>query len=158
MAFLTVHDLAPFAPELDAEKAQHMIEDASAMAVLAAPCLGADPSTLSEGKLAAVRAIIRGAVLRWNEAGTGALQAQTVGPFGQTLDTRQNRRGMFWPSEIADLQGICNEGSPGGAFSIDTGSTSTVVHADICAVNFGALYCSCGAVLTAGLPLYEYDV
>ncbi len=41
------------------------------------------------------------------------------------------------------------------AFSIDTTPTTTVIHADICALNFGALYCSCGAVLTGLFPLYE---
>jgi hypothetical protein len=41
------------------------------------------------------------------------------------------------------------------AFSVDTVALATVVHADICALRFGALYCSCGAILTASLPLYE---
>ena len=40
-----------------------------------------------------------------------------------------------------------------GAFSIDTVGCATV-HADICALNFGASYCSCGADI-AGWPLYE---
>ena len=106
MAFLTTDDLLPFAT-IDEAKAQAMIDDAEAMAVLAAPCIAAVGFTNS----AAVKAILRGAVLRWNEAGTGALQAQTAGPFGQTLDTRQERRGMFWPSEITQLQGLCSSGS-----------------------------------------------
>jgi len=72
-----------------------------------------------------------------------------------TLDTRQQRRGMFWPSEIEQLQDLCKGSEVSGAFSIDTVPTFGVVHADICAINFGALYCSCGAVLTQGLPLYE---
>lgn len=41
-----------------------------------------------------------------------------------------------------------------GIFSIDTVST-TFAHADICALNFGAIYCSCGAILTGSYPLYE---
>jgi len=102
MAFLTVDDLTPFAP-IDSAKAAAMIEDAEAMAVLAAPCISAADFTNS----AAVKAILRGAVLRWNEAGTGALSAQAAGPFSQTLDTRQERRGMFWPSEIVALQNLC---------------------------------------------------
>ena len=106
VSFLTLDDLTPFV-SIDDAKALAMIEDAEAMAVLAAPCITADGFTQS----AAVRAILRGAVIRWNEAGSGALQAQTAGPFGQTLDTRQERRGMFWPSEIAQLQGLCATGS-----------------------------------------------
>jgi len=106
MTFLTPEDLAPFAT-IDPVKAQAMIDDAEAMAVLAAPCITAD----GFAHAAAVKALLRGAVLRWNEAGTGALQAQTAGPFGQTLDTRQERRGMFWPSEIAQLQAFCASGT-----------------------------------------------
>jgi hypothetical protein len=108
MAFLEPSDLAPFA-DIDATKAQAMIDDAEAMAVLVAPCIAADNF---EGT-AAVRAILRGAVLRWNDSGSGALQAQTAGPFGQTLDTRQERRGMFWPSDIEQLQNVC--GALGGS-------------------------------------------
>lgn len=109
--FLTVDDLAPFAT-IEATKAEAMIEDAEAMAVLAAPCITGDGFAYGS----AVRAILRGAVLRWNDAGTGALQAQQAGPFGQTLDTRQERRGMFWPSEIVALQGLCAD-AQGGVYS-----------------------------------------
>lgn len=109
--FLAVDDLAPFAT-IDAAKADAMIEDAEAMALLAAPCIAAVDFAYG----AAVKAILRGAVLRWNEAGTGALQAQNAGPFGQTLDTRQERRGMFWPSEITALQGLC-VGAEGGTYT-----------------------------------------
>lgn len=109
--FLSVDDLEPFAA-IAASKAEAMIEDAEAMALLAAPCIG----TADFAHAGAVRAILRGAVLRWNEAGSGALQAQTAGPFGQTLDTRQERRGMFWPSEIVALQGLCAN-AQGGTYS-----------------------------------------
>ena len=49
------------------------------------------------------------------------------------------------------LLGLASGG--GQAFGIDLVST-TVTHADICALNLGALYCSCGADI-AGFPLYE---
>lgn len=110
--FLSVADLEPFAA-IDAVKAEAMIEDAEAMALLAAPCIAAEGFAHS----AALRAILRGAVLRWNEAGTGALQSQNAGIFGQTLDTRQERRGMFWPSEIVQLQGLCAN-AQGGTYSV----------------------------------------
>jgi hypothetical protein len=42
-----------------------------------------------------------------------------------------------------------------GAFAVDTVGTQITQHADICALRFGALYCSCGAVLTMLFPLYE---
>lgn len=112
MAFLTTDDLAPFAT-IDTAKAQAMIDDAEAMAVLAAPCITALDFTNG----AAVKAILRGAVLRWNDAGSGALQAKTSGPFSETYDNRQERRGMFWPSEIVQLQSLC-AGAEGGIYSV----------------------------------------
>lgn len=109
--FLAPEDLAPFAT-IEATKAEAMIEDAEAMAVLAAPCIAQGGASD-----AAVKAILRGAVIRWNEAGSGALSAQNAGPFGQTIDTRQERRGMFWPSEIVALQNLCAS-SQGGSYTV----------------------------------------
>lgn len=153
MAFLVVGDLTPFA-SIDADKAQEMIDDATAIAVLAAPCLAEDD--LTDPQMAATKAVLRGAILRWNDTGSGALTQQSAGPFAQSIDSRQQRRGMFWPSEIEQLQAICSggDGSP-GAFSIDTAPSCDVIHADICSLRFGGLYCSCGAFLTGLYPLYE---
>ena len=109
--FLSVDDLAPFAT-IEATKAEAMIEDAEAMAVLAAPCITGE----SFANPIAVKAILRGAILRWNEAGTGALSTQQAGPYGMSLDTRQERRGMFWPSELTQLQGLC--GTSAGVYSV----------------------------------------
>lgn len=115
---LTTDDLAPFAT-IDDTKAQEMINDALGLASLAAPCL-ATPDNLTPIQAAAAKAILRGAVLRWNESGVGAVATQTMGPMSVMLDTKQPRRSMFWPSEIADLQKVCKGGSDGGAFSVDT--------------------------------------
>ena len=104
---ITVADLTPFSPNIDEAKAQAMIDDALALAARVAPCINDDSFAYPE----AAKAILRGAILRWDEAGTGALQAQTAGPFGQTIDTRQQRRGMFWPSEISDLIALCSSSS-----------------------------------------------
>lgn len=109
--FLDVSDLEPFAT-IEVAKATAMIEDAEAMALLAAPCISAEGFAYGT----AVKAILRGAILRWNEAGTGALQSQNAGIFGQTIDTRQERRGMFWPSEIVALQSLCVDAT-GGVYS-----------------------------------------
>ncbi len=78
----------------------------------------------------------------------------TTGPFGKTF--AGDTPGGLWLTD--DERGLlsASETQPGGAFAIDTVSTSTaIVHADICAINFGATYCSCGAILTQGWPLYE---
>lgn len=47
----------------------------------------------------------------------------------------------------------------GGAFSVDMAAGYELSpHADICSLNFGATYCSCGASLTNLMyPLYELD-
>lgn len=159
--FIESFDLMPFA-DIEPEKALAMIDDAEATAILAAPCLATittapvgetpDALALRTAKIAAIKAILRGAILRWNDAGSGAMQSQTVGPFGQTLDTRIQRRGMFWPSELDQLQSMCS--SESGAFSIDTLGCDSI-HQPWCSLAFGATYCSCGADI-AGWPLYEY--
>ena len=148
--FITTDDLAPFAT-ITTAKALAMIDDAEAMALLTAPCLS--DLALDDPKRAAARAIIRGAILRWHDAGSGAVQQTQVGPFGQSIDTRQTRRAMFWPSEIEQLQRLCASGSTGKAFDIDTTSTS-VLHLPWCSLYFGATYCSCGVDI-AGEPIYE---
>jgi hypothetical protein len=147
---LTPADLVPFA-SIDPVKAQAMIDDAMALAARIAPCIMLADFQFS----AAARAILRAAVLRWNEAGVAASTSQQAGPFG--VGTTSARKSMFWPSEITDLQGLCSSGggAGGGAFSINTLPTKSFNHSDICALVFGALYCSCGANLTLSDPLWE---
>jgi hypothetical protein len=159
--FIEAFDLDPFAT-IEPVKAEAMIADAEASAILTAPCLAtlnttpagetADALALRTAKLGAVKAVLRGAILRWNDAGSGAVQAQTVGPFGQTLDTRVQRRGMFWPSELDQLRAMCASSSS-GVFNIDTLGADTI-HMPWCNLMFGATYCSCGADI-AGYPIYE---
>lgn len=99
---ITPDDLRPFA-DIDATKAEAMIDDALAMAAVAAPCI------LSAGfeHAAAAKAIIRGAILRWHDASSGAITQQSAGPFQVTVDSNTRRNGMFWPSEIVDLGKLC---------------------------------------------------
>lgn len=145
---LTPDDLNPFLDSpIPVERAVLMIEDAIAIAATVAPCIATDAFT----KVSAAKAIIRGAILRWHIAGNGSTTTQQAGSFSQTMSTP--RKGMFWPSEITDLQALCSTGGS-GAFSIDTVGTGSI-HADICSLGFGATYCSCGADLTLGYPLYE---
>lgn len=129
-----------------------MIDDAEARALLAAPCL-AVPGDLTEDQRKAVKAILRGALMRWSDAGTGVVQSESSGTLSTTVDTTIVRRGLFWPSEVAELQKICSDGQSGKVFAVDTAGFGPV-HADACSVNFGAAYCSCGADI-AGFPLWE---
>jgi hypothetical protein len=145
---LTPEDLEPFA-DIDVAKASAMIDDAVAMAARVAPCI-LEPEFEHD---AAAKAILRGAVLRWNEAGQGAVTQRGAGPFQESIDTRTVRKTMFWPSEIADLQRLCAEQGSGGAFAVDTVPIRAEVHAETCDLRFGADQCSCGAVL-AGFPLW----
>lgn len=102
-SLITVDDLTPFA-DIPQAKAEAMIADALAMASRVAPCITATDFAYPD----AAKAILRGAILRWHDAGSGAFQSQTAGPFGVQVDTRQQRRSMFWPSEINDLQALCD--------------------------------------------------
>ncbi|WP_187776347.1 hypothetical protein [Antrihabitans cavernicola] len=119
IAFDIDADLRPFIEDIENAKALLMIEDALATASVAAPCILEDGFKYP----AAAKAIIRGAILRWAESGTGAKSqvSDTAGQFGhtETLDTRQVRRAMFYPTEITDLQKLCKS-SRGKAFTIDT--------------------------------------
>ncbi|MBF6363207.1 hypothetical protein IU447_24120 [Nocardia farcinica] len=150
--FIGATDLAPFAT-IDAAKAAAMIADAEAMATNAAPCIS--EADFPAAKKAVVKAILRAAILRWNDTGSGAKTSMSALAFSQTIDTTNPRKGLFWPSEIEQLQNLCKTAETGGAFNVDTIPASLVAHAETCALVFGASYCSCGAELTGGIPLYE---
>lgn len=153
MALITPEDIAPFA-DIPENMLAAMIADVSAMAVLVAPCLG-DEAALEPAQLAAAKAVLRGAILRWNDSGNGAFQSQTAGPFTVQMDTRQQRRGAFWPSEIEQLQDVCSDGTSGGAFAVDTVPVGGVIHSPTCSIYFSSTWgCSCGADI-AGYPINE---
>lgn len=52
-----------------------------------------------------------------------------------------------------DLLGLTR--TSGKAFSLDTAGVATSIHRDICNLNLGANWCSCGADI-AGFPIYEH--
>lgn len=112
---ITPEDLYPFA-DIPEAKAQAMIADAIAMAARVAPCIIEDDFTYS----AAAKAIIRSAILRRNDSGSGAVSQVGAGSFQQSFDNRQPHRGLFWPSEIEDLQGLCSSTPRGRAYEVDT--------------------------------------
>ena len=145
---ITPDDLAPFAT-IEPAKAQAMIDDALARASLVAPCILSDDFA----QAGAAKAIIRGAILRWNDAGTGAFSHDQAGPFGVTIDTRVDRKGMFLASELDELRALCPGGSS-KAFTIDTAPGSGPHHAPWCSLAFGATYCSCGADLSGAGPIF----
>lgn len=121
--YLQPADLTPFA-DIPEAKAAEMIADAEAWAVVAAPCLATSDFQADTSMSAAARAVLRQAILRWHDAGAGAVTQTVSGPHSQSVDTRQTRKGMFWPSEISQLRDLCatftGASTSGKAFSIDT--------------------------------------
>lgn len=141
----------------NAELVDTMVAGVNAKASRVAPCLVDTTTPPNPDQIAEAKLVLIGAVKRWVEAGAGALQSQTVGPFGMSVDTRQKSSGFnLWPSEIKQLQEICSNGTDNsaGAFSITPAAGTNANHAPWCAINFGANYCSCGADL-AGYPIFE---
>lgn len=154
---ITVTDL-PTAIQSE-EMVADMIAGANAKASRVAPCLTWDGTVTdqpapSADQVAEAKLVLLGAVKRWAEAGSGAFQSQTAGPFGVSVDTRQRGGFNLWPSEITDLQAICSTGTTGRqAWSMDTSPASSA-HLPWCSLSMGAAYCSCGADI-AGYPIYE---
>lgn len=153
---VTPDDLKPFA-DIPPDKAQAMCDDAMALAAMYAPCI-LDPRFEYE---AAATAIIRGAILRWNAADTGAITAQTAGPFSVQVDSGVRRNGMYTPTEIEQLQALCADPNAqsgvGTAWGYDTVPPAGPQHAEICCKTFFANHeCTCGANLTKnGQPLWD---
>ena len=149
---ITVEDL-PVSVQ-SAELVDTLVAGANAKASRVAPCLSSTDPEPTADQLAEAVLILVGAVKRWAESGSGALQQQTAGPFSQTLDTRQRPGFNLWPSEIEQLQAICAT-EKAGAFSIDTAPESSI-HLAWCSQSMGAAYCSCGVDI-AGVPIFELD-
>lgn len=98
-----------------------MVAGANAKASRVAPCLVATDPPPSDEALDEAKLILLGAIKRWVEAGSGAWQSQTAGPFSAVQDTRQRTGFNLWPSEIQQLQDICASGFAGAqAFEVDT--------------------------------------
>lgn len=150
---LTLDDLpSSISSRIGADELDIMLAGANAKAARVAPCLvdGTD-AVRAEARL-----VLLGALKRWSEAGSGAKQTETAGPFSQTIDTRQRTGYNLWPSEIENLQSLCADASTGKVFAVDTAPGPGSAHMPWCALAFGATYCSCGADLTADqYPLYE---
>lgn len=136
------------------ELVEAMVAGANAKASRVAPCLASTDPVPSADQLAEAKLTLVGAVKRWADAGSGALQSQTAGPYGITVDTRQRTGFNLWPSEITGLQDICAAGGEKKAFSVDTAPSLSGVHMPWCALAFSASYCSCGVDI-AGEPIYE---
>lgn len=92
----------------------------NAAAVRIAPCLAGDadpppsPAMLAEAKLILLRAINR-----WADAGSGAFQQQTAGPFTVTTDTRGATGMKLSQQETISLRELCQAEDAYQAFMVD---------------------------------------
>lgn len=122
MIDISIDDLKKFIPDLDEEKAEILIKDALAMAILIAPCIEDDDFPYAD----AAEAIIRGAILRWydssNNPGTSSVSL-TAGEFTKTesFDTNSPRRNLFMVSEKRELEDLCKKSGNSAAFTITPG-------------------------------------
>lgn len=106
---LSVSDLGTAASGADSATVDALVAGANAQALRVAPCLADDTSSFD--RAAEARMVLIGAVSRWLQAGSGAVQSQTAGPWSLAIDTRTGRTGYsLWPSEVATLRELCGGG------------------------------------------------
>lgn len=98
-------DLQKFDGDLEQGMADDMIATAWSRAQRAAPCLADDDSDLTAADIEIVKDVLRSAILRWAERGTGVVAQRTAGEYGETI--RDNGSTLFRPNEIRDLLGVC---------------------------------------------------
>ena len=161
--YVTLSDIHALRPGIDAARAAALIVAANAQAVVAASGIAAPEFLADEARMEALKHILRGAILRWDDLSAGSLgvttQQRTAGPLSEstTLDNRQPGGLSLWPSEERRIQDLVGGGGSGQAFTITTApSVPAQVHRDVCSVNFGSPFCSCGAILTNWVrPIYE---
>lgn len=116
--YLTPADLAPLI-ETDPERLAVLIADAETFAVMAAPPL-ATPTDLSDTQRAQVKTVLRRAVVREADSGTGAKITEQAGPYGYTVDTRTAGRVSFLTDDEQDaLRSIVGLTRSHAAFTVD---------------------------------------
>lgn len=105
---ITPDELRAYGLDIADETAELFIRDAIAMAVTIAPGL----KTADQGTQDAAAGVIRGAIVRWAEAGGGGISShmKVAGPFS-TQETYRQRSSMFFPSEEALLKRLADSAS-----------------------------------------------
>ncbi|WP_433657548.1 hypothetical protein ACQPW1_38360 [Nocardia sp. CA-128927] len=109
-------DIKPLCSTADPAAAALIIQDALAQADRIAECINTPGFRYTD----AAKAIIRQAIVRRLEAGSGAIVQQAAGPYSMTIDNSQQRKALFWPSEISQLQKLCRDNKRASFHSIDT--------------------------------------
>lgn len=150
--YLQPEDVFPFV-EVDLARLVILIEDAEVFATMVVPTL-TEPSSISADQRRQVKTILRRAVIREADAGTGSKVQESAGPYSYTVDTRSLRGASFLTEDEEEtLRTICGVGRSNQVFSVDVTPTLTE-HLPWCDLMFGGVTCTCGASL-AGYPIYE---
>jgi hypothetical protein len=111
---ITVENLRARAPNIDEETAADLIKDAMGLAAFHAPCILDENFEHTD----AAAALIKAAILRWYDQGSGGLSSLQADVFTASYDNRVPRyAGGFMRSEIEKLRQMCGRG--GGAYTID---------------------------------------
>lgn len=134
-----------------------MVDGANGQAKRVAPCLFDDENAPTEGQLAEAKLVLLGAIIRWTQQGASGVGQQSAGPFSVGAIPSQATGYRLWPSEITQLQDICEGTAEGTISSIDTAPGLFSGHLPWCDVSFGGVgtsSCSCGFSI-AGRPIYE---
>jgi hypothetical protein len=154
-AFATIDDLDARHPggitDVDAPRAQAAIDDASALIRAEAGKTWVTDGALDADIPDIITTICCRAALR-SVVNPSGVQQETAGPFN--VSYANSSSDVYLTTKE---RAMVKRAAGGGVFSIDTAPSCTEVHAEVCALNFGADYCSCGADL-AGFPLYELDI
>jgi hypothetical protein len=110
---LTVSDLLPFAPSIDATQAIELISGTLARAKEYAPCI-LDPGFTST---AAAKDIIRAGVLRrYASLGGQVVKSQSLGDVSITYDNPgDSSSALFTDTEIFELKRLCPESASDAA-------------------------------------------
>ena len=117
--YLQPDDVTPLA-DIKPARLTVLIEDAETFATMAAPPLAAR-LTLTDQQRAQVKTILRRAVVRESDAGTGAKTQESAGLYFYMVDTRTARSVSFLSEEDQDaLRGIVGLGRSTNADTIDS--------------------------------------
>lgn len=108
--------------DVSSETVDDYIADVWARALSVVPVIADELWPPKPEKAASIKAILRGIILRWHEAQSGAAtgRSNTAGPYAQALqlDARPKRGYTLMPSEVVDLQRVCR--TKGAMFTVST--------------------------------------
>ena len=152
--FATVEELKARWPDMPAgaeEHAEVLLEDASQFILDVCPS-AADVSAGTRRRI--VCSVVRRSIEAQSSPGAGMSQFQaTTGPFTNSF-TPSNPHGDFYLTR-SERKALGEGRQRAFGRSVVSRSVSFERHRPWCALVFGALYCSCGADLTGGDPLWE---